>query len=84
MVHCWLGLAIYPSMSTTAPDVTGRKPTPELKPLFCTVPDAARMLGVSIPSIYALITDGKLRSVKLGRSRRILIESVQALAEEAA
>jgi excisionase family DNA binding protein len=63
--------------------VTGRKPDPALKALFCTVEDAKRMLGLSGPSIYAMLGTGQLRSSKFGRSRRILIESIQEIANEA-
>jgi excisionase family DNA binding protein len=76
-------LAISSGMKTAPHSTSNRKPTPELTPLFCTVEEAGRMLGLSVPSIYALIVDGRLKSTKLGRSRRVLVKSIHALAEEA-
>ena len=36
-----------------------------------TIPEAAEALGVSRAHVYNLIREGRLRSVKFGRSRRI-------------
>ena len=41
------------------------------KPMLCTIPEAARHLTLSRSSIYNLMNAGRLRYVKLGRSRRI-------------
>ena len=35
------------------------------------VEDAAQALGLSRTKTYALVHDGRLRSVKIGRSRRV-------------
>jgi excisionase family DNA binding protein len=49
---------------------------------------AARALGISRSKVYELMASGKLRSVKIGRSRRISMESlatfVAAIAKESA
>jgi excisionase family DNA binding protein len=39
--------------------------------LLITVPEAARRLGIGRSHVYRYIDDGRLRSVRLGRSRRI-------------
>ena len=41
------------------------------KPILCTIPEAARHLTVSRSALYNLMDSGRLRYVKLGRSRRI-------------
>ena len=41
-----------------------------------TVPDAAEFLSVSKPSIYKMVSDGKLRAVKICGSQRILRRDV--------
>jgi excisionase family DNA binding protein len=33
--------------------------------------DAARLLGLSRATVYRLLADGRIRSVRIGRSRRI-------------
>lgn len=53
--------------------------------LLLTVREAAEALSLSQNGIYNLINGGQLRSVKIGRSRRIssdaLAEFIQTLAE---
>ena len=55
---------------------------------FITVAQAAVELQVSRWSVYRLIWDGKVKSVQIGRCRRIVRESFEAyctaLVEEAA
>jgi excisionase family DNA binding protein len=41
-----------------------------------TIAEAAHAIGAGRTRIYTLISDGKLRAVKLGASTRILAESV--------
>lgn len=43
------------------------------------VTDAAAMTSLSRSSIYELMTDGKLRSAKVGKRRLVLVESIDAL-----
>jgi excisionase family DNA binding protein len=40
-------------------------------PLLYAPADAARLLGVGRSTVYELLADGKLPSVKIGRARRI-------------
>jgi excisionase family DNA binding protein len=52
-------------------------------PILLTPEQAARALGLGRTTVYALMRDGELRSVRLGRSRRIpyasLVEFVQRI-----
>jgi excisionase family DNA binding protein len=47
-------------------------------PLLLTVDDVARLLNIGRTQVYALVRDGELESVKIGRSRRFLPEQVDA------
>lgn len=68
----------------------GQRPTRyvEIRPRWHTVPEVAAMLGYSVSKTKMLIASGDLRSLKDGRSRRILPQwvddYVNKRAEEAA
>jgi excisionase family DNA binding protein len=42
-----------------------------MEPLLLTIPDASVLLGVSDKTLWLWVYQGKIGSVKLGRSRRI-------------
>jgi excisionase family DNA binding protein len=44
------------------------------------VPDAARLLSVGTSTVWKLIAEGKLTTVRIGRSRRIPHEALVRLA----
>lgn len=46
--------------------------------LMVTTREAAEALSISHTTLYALISSGKLRSVKVGRSRRIKRVEIEA------
>ncbi|TAK70476.1 MAG: DNA-binding protein [Actinomycetota bacterium] len=54
-----------------------------MPPILLTPEQAARVLGLGRTTVYALMRDGELRSVRLGRSRRIpyasLVEFVERI-----
>jgi excisionase family DNA binding protein len=57
------------------------EPAPEKAArLLHTVPHAAGLLDVGVSTVWKLITDGKLETVRLGRSRRIPHEALVRLA----
>ena len=56
--------------------------TPAERPLVVGPEEAARLLRVSRSFIYTLIAHGTLRTVKLGRARRILLEDIERVARE--
>lgn len=47
--------------------------------ILITIPDAMHRLSVSRATIYKLLSEGELKSVKIGRSRRIPLESIESL-----
>jgi excisionase family DNA binding protein len=49
-------------------------------PLLYSVPDAARALSIGVSTVWKLIADGKLPTVRIGRSRRIPHEALVRLA----
>jgi excisionase family DNA binding protein len=53
-------------------------------PRFYTVRDAQTILRVSKPTVHRLIAAGTLASVKLGRKRLLVKESVDTLADQLA
>lgn len=50
-----------------------------VEPLGHPVTDTAIMLGVTRPTIYKLIAEGKLRSIKVGNRRIVTRASIDAL-----
>jgi excisionase family DNA binding protein len=51
--------------------------------LLISVREAANILSLGKSTIWALIARGDLQTTKIGRTRRITIESVRALARPA-
>jgi excisionase family DNA binding protein len=52
--------------------------------LLLTAQEAAQALGVSRTKIYDLMRSGRLRSVKIGGSRRIPVDALAELVDELA
>lgn len=50
-----------------------------LKPLLCSIPDAANALSISRSKTYELITQGVLLTVTIGRRRLVRLDSVNAI-----
>ena len=55
---------------------TASHPTTPTK-LLLTVPEAAKVLGLSRSILYELLLAGEIRSLKIGRSRRLTHEALQ-------
>jgi excisionase family DNA binding protein len=53
-----------------------------MDPIATSVNDAAKALSLGRTSIYALIKEGRLDTVKLGRRTLIKVESVRRLLEK--
>lgn len=53
-----------------------------METLTTSVNDAAKAIGVGRTSIYALIRDGRLETVKLGRRTLIKVSSIKRLIED--
>ena len=56
-------------------------PGSEIVPLFISVPDAARLLGISERTCWRLVADKKIVSAKIGDSRRISLEALRHYAD---
>jgi excisionase family DNA binding protein len=54
------------------------------EPLACSVRDARHMIGISHTKIYELIADGSLKTVKIGKKRLVLVDSIHELLRPAA
>ena len=52
-----------------------------LEPIAASINDTAKALSLGRTSIYALIKEGRLDTVKLGRRTLIKVESVRRLIE---
>ncbi|MRX42353.1 helix-turn-helix domain-containing protein [Agromyces kandeliae] len=53
-------------------------------PLLYSPESAARLLGVGRSTVYELLADGSLASLKIGRARRIRREDLVALVDRLA
>jgi excisionase family DNA binding protein len=62
-------------MSAAPPEITGGKPR-----LLHTVRHAAEALDLGVSTVWAMIAAGKIRTVRLGRSRRIPDEELRRIA----
>jgi excisionase family DNA binding protein len=58
---------------------TSATPHSVTKPITVTVQDARRLLGLGNTSIWKLISAGKLQTVRIGKRRLILYESIEEL-----
>jgi excisionase family DNA binding protein len=52
-----------------------------VEPLAVSIIDAARALGLGRTSIYAMISDGRLEKLKLGRRTLIKTSSIRRLVD---
>lgn len=53
-------------------------------PLACSVREARYKIGISHTKIYELIADGSLKTVKIGKKRLVLVDSIRELLKPAA
>lgn len=74
-------------MNTTQRTTSNLHDARPLVPVLLTPEQAARSLGIGRTAVYALIREGQLPSVKLGRSRRVpytalvsFVDRLQAIA----
>lgn len=61
------------------PGARRRRVTPGLERMLLSPEEAAQVLGISRAMVYELLAAGRLPSIKLGRCRRIPMESVRRL-----
>lgn len=47
-------------------------------PVLVTVEEAARRLSIGRTAAYMLVLKGELQSVKIGRTRRVVVSSLEA------
>jgi excisionase family DNA binding protein len=52
-----------------------------MEPLVISINDTAKALGVGRSSIYSLIKDGRLESIKIGRRTLLTTASINRLAQ---
>lgn len=50
-----------------------------IEPLAVSVEETARLTGLGRTFLFALLKDGRLRSLKVGRRRLVPIEAIQEL-----
>lgn len=51
-----------------------------IEAVLCSIPDAAKALGLGRSKTYELIAEGRLATVTIGRRRLVRVESVRSLA----
>jgi excisionase family DNA binding protein len=52
-----------------------------IAPLLLTIPEAARVLAIGRTTLYELISDGAIDTVRIGRATRISVEAVRAFVD---
>ena len=55
----------------------------EMEPVSVTIPDASKALGLGKTKIYALVNEGRLDAVKIGRRTLIKTASIRRLIDGA-
>ena len=55
-----------------------------MEPIALRIPDAARISGLARTRLFEMIRSGELKSIKIGKRRLVLAESLRALFAEAA
>jgi excisionase family DNA binding protein len=50
-----------------------------MEPIAISIKDTARALGLGRTSIYALISQGRLEAIKIGRRTLVRVESIRRL-----
>jgi hypothetical protein len=58
------------------------KPDPAIEPIVVSPRTACVMLAIGKTQLFALLKDGVLESIKIGKSRRITVASIKKLAAE--
>jgi excisionase family DNA binding protein len=53
-----------------------------MQPIATSINDAAKALSLGRTSIYALIREGRLETVKLGRRTLVKVDSIRRLIEQ--
>ena len=66
-----------PDTSARASTADGQAVAPSTDPLLVTVERAAAMLSVSRATLYLLLRDGSIASIRIRRNRRIAVSSLQ-------
>ncbi len=56
-------------------------PAPPKGPLAVTIPEAARLLSISPRNVIRRLGAGDLKRIKIGRSTRVLVSSIQSFIE---
>lgn len=69
---------IPPAQPSVAPTVAAPMMP---KPLALRIPEVQRMTGLGRTKLYALIADGELATIKIGRATLIPLASLEALLE---
>ncbi|MBP6030275.1 MAG: helix-turn-helix domain-containing protein [Sphingobium sp.] len=57
---------------------------PNIEPISVSMADAAAMIGVSRSRMYELDSEGRVRTVRVGGRRLVLVSSLRELVGEAA
>lgn len=66
------------NLPTSAAEAGSTDQTLRTGRLLLTLPEAAESLRIGKSTLYELIAGGELRSVRIGRSRRISVDSLAA------
>jgi excisionase family DNA binding protein len=65
----------------TLPEEPKKERTENIERIGVSIQEAAKMLGISRPSFYPLIKDGKVRTVQIGRRVLVSVQSLRDLVD---
>ena len=54
---------------------------PEQAKRLLTVRESCERLGISHPTLYALLNSGRIKSLKIGRARRVPVSEIEAFVQ---
>lgn len=58
---------------------TSTLPTAEPDPISVTVRTACRLMGLGHTTVWKLISEGRLRTIRIGKRRLVLFDSIEQL-----
>ncbi|MEK6206944.1 MAG: helix-turn-helix domain-containing protein [Chloroflexota bacterium] len=67
-----------PRSRRPAPEAVRQREPPRVAPLLLKPEEAADALGIGRTRVYQLMREGELRSLKIGKSRRIPVAALEA------
>ena len=59
--------------------MSATEPVSAFRPITVSVKEACRLIGVGNTTLWAMIKDGRLKTIRIGRRRLVVYASIRAL-----